>query len=199
MTASLLRLAVVAGLVVGLDQWTKDWAGRTLAGRPPIHVIGDLVQFTYTRNSGVAFGLGAGLPFPYYLFSIAAAAAILWLFLAQRIHGTVRQFALALVMGGALGNLIDRVATGEVVDFVLLSWRQWQFPVFNVADSAVTTGVALFVLARHPHHDAEGLDAPGAGGGGAGATAAGGAAPAAGAGDPAAVAGERTDSERTSA
>lgn len=199
MTASLLRLAIVAGLVVGLDQWTKDWASRTLAGRPPIHVIGDLVQFTYTRNSGVAFGLGAGVPFPYYLFSIAAAAAILWLFLARRIHGTARQFALALVMGGALGNLIDRVATGEVVDFVLLSWRQWQFPVFNVADSAVTTGVALFVLARHPHHDAEGLDAPGAGGGGAEATAAGGAARGAGARDPAAEAGERTDSERTSA
>lgn len=199
MTASLLRLAIVAGLVVGLDQWTKDWASRTLAGRPPIHVIGDLVQFTYTRNSGVAFGLGAGVPFPYYLFSIAAAAAILWLFLARRIHGTARQFALALVMGGALGNLIDRVATGEVVDFVLLSWRQWQFPVFNVADSAVTTGVALFVLARHPHHDAEGQDAPGAGGGGAEATAAGGAARGAGARDPAAEAGERTDSERTSA
>ncbi len=154
MMSSLLRLAIVAGLVVGLDQWTKDWAGRVLAGRPPVHVIGHLVQLTYTRNSGVAFGLGAGVPFPYYLFSIAAAVAILWLFFTRRIHGAVRQFALALVMGGALGNLIDRVATGEVVDFVLLSWRQWQFPVFNVADTAVTTGVALFVFAPHPHADA---------------------------------------------
>lgn len=160
MRPSLVRLAVVAGLVVGLDQWTKDWAGRALAGRPPIHVIGDLVQFTYTRNSGVAFGLGAGVPFPYWLFSIAAATAILWLFLARRIHGGARQLALSLVMGGAVGNLIDRLSTGEVVDFVLLSWRQWQFPVFNVADMAVTTGVALFVLARHPHHEPAGAAGP---------------------------------------
>jgi len=121
------------------------------------------------------------VPFPYYLFSIAAAAAILWLFVARRIHGGARQLALSLVMGGALGNLIDRVATGEVVDFVLLSWRHWQFPVFNIADTAVTTGVVLFVFARHPHHDAApaalggapdtpgsssaGPDAPGAGDG----------------------------------
>ena len=141
MMPSLLRLAIVAGLVVGLDQWTKDWASRTLAGRPPLHVIGDLVQFTYTRNSGVAFGLGAGVPFPYYLFSIAAAVAILWLFLARRVHGGARQFALSLVMGGAIGNLIDRVATGHVVDFVLLSWRHWQFPV-------IPCGLDMF-LATH--------------------------------------------------
>ena len=76
----------------------------------------------------------------------AAAATILWLFLARRIHGTARQFALALVMGGALGNLVDRVMTGEVVDFVLLSWRHWQFPVFNVADPAVVGGAILLVV-----------------------------------------------------
>lgn len=190
MTPALLRLAIVAGLVVGLDQWTKDWASRTLAGRPPIHVIGDLVQFTYTRNSGVAFGLGAGVPFPYYLFSIAAAAGILWLFLARRVHGGTRQFALSLVMGGAIGNLIDRLMTGHVVDFVLLSWRHWQFPVFNVADTAVTTGVALFVLARVPHHDANAGSEGAATGGAPGAAPEDGATP---------ESGERRDSERTSA
>ncbi|NOT34070.1 MAG: signal peptidase II [Candidatus Eisenbacteria bacterium] len=151
MTQSLLRLLVIAAAIVGLDQWTKDWASRALAGRPPVEVIGELVQLTFTRNSGVAFGLGAGVKFPYYIFSIAAVAAILWLFLSRRVHGFARQLALALVMGGAVGNLIDRLATGEVVDFILLSWRQWQFPVFNVADSAVTIGVVLFALARSPH------------------------------------------------
>jgi signal peptidase II len=138
---------VIAAAVVVLDQWTKSWATSALMGRPNVPVIGDLVQLTYTRNSGVAFGLGAGLPFPYYLFSIAAVIAILALVWRRRITTGPRHLALALIFGGAVGNLIDRVASGEVVDFILLSWQQWQFPVFNVADSAVTVGVALFALA----------------------------------------------------
>jgi signal peptidase II len=141
------RLAVIAAAVVLLDQWTKHWATASLMGRPNVPVIGDLVQLTYTRNSGVAFGLGAGLPFPYYLFSIAAVVAILVLVWRRRVTHGPRHLALSLIFGGAVGNLIDRLMTGEVVDFILLSWRHWQFPVFNVADSAVTTGVALFALA----------------------------------------------------
>jgi signal peptidase II len=119
------RLAVIAAVVVLLDQWTKSWATAALMGRPNVPVIGDLVQLTYTRNSGVAFGL-------------------VW---RRRVTSGPRHLALALIFGGAVGNLIDRVASGEVVDFILLSWQQWQFPVFNVADSAVTVGVALFALA----------------------------------------------------
>lgn len=151
MTTSLLRLGAIAAVVVAFDQWTKHWATATLAGRPNIHVIGDLVQLTYTRNSGVAFGLGAGLPFPYYLFSILAIVAILVMVTRRRITHGVRHLALALILGGAIGNLIDRLASGEVVDFILLSWRHWQFPVFNVADSAVTVGVVLFALAWPAH------------------------------------------------
>jgi signal peptidase II len=144
---ALVRLAAIAAAVVAFDQWTKHWATAVLMGRPNVPVIDDLVQLTYTRNSGVAFGLGAGVPFPYYLFSIAAVLAILWMVLRRRVTGGLRHLALALILGGAVGNLIDHVATGEVVDFILLSWRRWQFPVFNVADSAVTVGVVLFALA----------------------------------------------------
>jgi signal peptidase II len=153
----LLGHALVAGAVVALDQWTKHWASHVLAFRPPVDVIGTLVRFTYTRNSGVAFGIGQGTGFPYYVFSIVAAIAIVWLLARGRIADPLRQWALALILGGAIGNLIDRVTTGEVVDFILLSWRQWSFPVFNVADSAVTTGVALFALATAlmPEHDAK--------------------------------------------
>jgi signal peptidase II len=143
---SAFGLALVSGAIVALDQWAKHWATRTLVDRPPVEVIGSLVRFTYTRNAGVAFGLGAGFPFPYYLFSIAAVLVIVWLFARQRVHGGWRRLALALILGGAIGNLIDRIASGEVVDFILLSWRRWQFPVFNVADSAVTIGVVLFAL-----------------------------------------------------
>ena len=86
------------------------------------------------------------MPFPYYLFSIAAVAVILYLFLRQPRASAAPQVALALILGGALGNLIDRLQTGEVVDFIQVGWRRWHCPVFNVADSAVSVGVVLFAL-----------------------------------------------------
>jgi signal peptidase II len=143
---SLLLLVVLAGSVLALDVVTKRWASRTLATRPPVEVVGEFVRFTYTRNSGVAFGLGAGVKFPYYLFSIAAVAIILWLFASGRVRGNTRRVALALIFGGALGNLVDRLSTGEVVDFIEIGWNRWHWPVFNVADSAVSIGVLLFAL-----------------------------------------------------
>ena len=167
MSRTWLRLTLVSGAVVLLDLWTKQWATRTLAFQEPVEVLGPFVRFTYTRNSGVAFGLGAGLPFPYYVFSLAAVAVILNLFLRQRVAGFPRQLALALIMGGALGNLIDRLRFGEVVDFIEIGYGRWHWPVFNVADSAVTVGVILFAItwprAHGGKHDAN-ADLVGAGG-----------------------------------
>lgn len=172
----------IAGAVLALDLWTKQWATRTLAGGPSVPVIGELVRFTYVRNSGIAFGLGAGLPFPYYVFSIVAVLAILILFVRGRVHGPGRRLALALILGGALGNLVDRLTTGLVVDFIDIGWGRWHWPVFNVADSAVSVGVVLFAL-TWPRHD----PAPAEVAGPAGATTP--AAPTLGAG----VAGEEHD------
>jgi signal peptidase II len=143
---ALLRLALVSGGVLLLDQWTKQLATVHLANRAPIDLVGELVRLTYTRNSGVAFGIGAGTGFPYYLFSIAAAVAILWLLLRGHVPDVPRQWALSLIFGGALGNLVDRLRSGEVVDFIEIGWRGWHWPVFNLADSAVTIGVVLFAI-----------------------------------------------------
>jgi signal peptidase II len=136
----------IAALVVALDQWTKRWASESLAYRSPIDVIGELVRFTYTRNPGIAFGLGAGSHFPFWLFSVAAVFAIAFLFARHPSPSALRRLALSLILGGALGNLIDRVRFGEVVDFIEIGWGHWHWPVFNVADSAVTIGVVLFAL-----------------------------------------------------
>ncbi|HEY2954444.1 MAG TPA: signal peptidase II [Candidatus Eisenbacteria bacterium] len=162
MRRSLGLLFGVAGVVFALDQWTKRWATDRLADRDPLPVLGEFVRLTYTRNSGVAFGLGAGTNFPFYLFSLLAAGAILALFLRGRIEGRAREVGLALIFGGALGNLVDRISTGLVVDFIEVGVRQWRFPVFNVADSAVTVGVALFALGwtRRPHPAAGVAPAP---------------------------------------
>ena len=155
MRRSLALLLSVASAVVALDWWTKRWATEHLARHEPVEIIGELVRFTYTRNSGVAFGLGAGLPFPYYVFSIVAVVAILFLFLRRAVHSFPRQLALSLILGGAIGNLIDRLMLGEVVDFIEIGWGRWHWPVFNLADSAVTIGVVLFGLTWSRSHDVE--------------------------------------------
>jgi signal peptidase II len=159
---SLVALAGIAGIVIVLDRWTKHWAATSLPFDRPVPVLGEFVRFTYTRNSGVAFGLGQGTGFPWYVFSIAAALVILWLFLRHRVDGGPRQAALALILGGALGNLIDRLGSGEVVDFIEIGVSRWHWPVFNVADSAVSIGVVLFAL-TWPSQQAGGRHEPEAG------------------------------------
>lgn len=143
-------LLVVAGGVLGLDQWTKHLATANLSGRPPLEVLGDFVRLTYALNSGVAFSLGAGTRFPFYVFSIAAALVILWLLARGRISRLSQQLALALILGGALGNLVDRITSGLVVDFIEIGVGRFRWPVFNVADSAVSIGVVLFILTGAP-------------------------------------------------
>ncbi len=147
MKRSLAYMALVAAVVVALDRWTKHWAGVELALRPPLRLLGDYVRLHYARNSGVAFGIGHGTGFPYYVFSLIAIAVILWMFVSGRVGpGRGRRFALGLLLGGAIGNLVDRVAAGEVVDFIEVGVPQWHWPIFNVADSAITIGILLLLV-----------------------------------------------------
>jgi signal peptidase II len=145
---SLAYVALVAAVVVALDRWTKRWADAELAFRPPLRIVGDYIRLNYARNSGVAFGIGHGTGFPYYVFSLVAIAGILWMFLTGRVGpGRGRRFTLGLVLGGAVGNLVDRVTSGEVVDFIEVGIPSWHWPIFNVADSAITVGILLLALA----------------------------------------------------
>lgn len=147
MRRSLAHLGLVAAAVVALDRWAKHWATAELALRPPVRLIGDYVRLNYARNSGVAFGIGHGTGFPYYVFSLVAIAVILWMFVSGRVGpGGGRRFALGLLLGGAVGNLVDRVASGEVVDFIEVGVPQWHWPIFNVADAAITVGILLLLL-----------------------------------------------------
>lgn len=142
-----LHLLGVAAVVVGLDQLTKAWAVEALVDGP-IELIGDSVQFDLVRNRGGAFSL---LSFDGVtpLLAIAAIALSLWLvYLGHREDDRWLVFGLALVLGGALGNLADRlfrdpgVLEGAVVDFVDVG----AWPTFNLADAAITVGVVLLVL-----------------------------------------------------
>lgn len=160
MSRSPVLLLGVAGASIAVDQWSKHWATAHLAFREPVRLIDGLLTLTYTRNSGIAFGMFAGRNFPFYIFSIVAAFAVVWLWSRHPRLPAIRQWSLALILGGAIGNLVDRVRVGEVTDFILLAWRGHEFPVFNVADVCVTCGVILFALVWT--HDPEPQPAPAA-------------------------------------
>lgn len=138
----------VAAIVILLDQITKLAIARTfsLGETRPLTPFFSLVL---AHNRGAAFSMfdNAGGWQSHALLAVGVLASLFIVYLLAR-HGSQRLFscALALILGGALGNVIDRVAHGHVVDFLLFHWRDWYFPAFNVADSAISVGAALLVL-----------------------------------------------------
>jgi signal peptidase II len=113
--------------------------------------VDGLLSLSHVRNRGAAFGLLSDWDVPYQsvalaVLSLCALAAIAFYFVRLPAAARLPRLALALVLGGAVGNLIDRARLGYVVDFVHAYWRHYQWPDFNVADSAITIGVTLLVL-----------------------------------------------------
>ena len=114
-------------------------------------MIPGLVDFTHVRNTGAAFGILNSADFPYktaFIVIIATAGLIGVAVYSASLssHQLAARVGLALIIGGAAGNLIDRVFVGYVVDFVDVYWRDYHFWAFNVADSAITIGVAIMIL-----------------------------------------------------
>ena len=141
----------VAGLIVVADQLTKLVIRREFELYDSAAVIPNLFSLTRIHNTGAAFGLldGVDLPFKTALLAVVSVAALAGLVMfavsLPEIHRLAR-VGVALVVGGAAGNLIDRVWLGYVVDFVDVYWGGWHFWAFNVADSAITVGMALIIL-----------------------------------------------------
>jgi signal peptidase II len=138
----------IAAIIVLLDQITKVLILRTMAIGDS-HTITSFFNIVHWRNTGAAFSfLHASSGWQRWLFVGLAALAIVFIVWMLRRHGGQRLFAtaLALILGGAVGNVIDRLLHGSVVDFVQLHWNGLAFPAFNVADSAITVGAALLIL-----------------------------------------------------
>ena len=142
-----VALVVVAGAVVALDQWTKSWAQASLGLRARRHIVGP-AYFVLTYNRGAAFSLGNGASPVIEALAVVLAAAVVWLSgrLATGRGNLAMVVGFGLVSGGALSNLADRFARhhdGAVVDFIqLVSW----WPVFNVADAAITVGAVTIAI-----------------------------------------------------
>jgi signal peptidase II len=141
-----ILLLAAGATVYGLDRLTKAIAEDHLAGRPPIVVIPKVVQLRFATNSGGAFSLFPNHPWVFFAATIVVCAVIL--VSSFRLTSTLGAAALGLVLGGALGNLTDRIirgpgVSGRVVDFI--DFHVW--PVFNVADSCIVIGALLLVFA----------------------------------------------------
>ena len=142
-------LLVVSTVVLALDQVTKLYIDRTMDLHSSISVVENFFNITYMRNRGAAFSFLSDfsyrLPF-FILVSLIAVAVILVVFRRLRPDQKFTAFCLALIFSGALGNLIDRIRLGEVIDFLDAHWYQHHWPAFNVADSAICMGVFFLAV-----------------------------------------------------
>lgn len=146
-----LPYVLLMAAIVLVDQGTKALVVRALGLHEYVPLVDGLLSFSHVRNRGAAFGLLSNWDMPYQsvllsALSVAALLAIGAYFVRLPPGARLPRIALAFVLGGAFGNLIDRIRLGYVVDFVHLYWREHQWPDFNAADSAITVGVTLLVL-----------------------------------------------------
>src|SRR5580658_4175695 len=154
---------LIALIVLLLDRWTKHVVAQRIRLYAHIQVIPGFFQLTHTENTGAAFSLFAdssapwktGLLIAFSGIALVVVSVLLWK--NERAH-VATGVGLALIMGGALGNLWDRLARGRVIDFLLFYFKRYQWPVFNLADSAIVIGAGLLVLEILFHKSSESVE-----------------------------------------
>jgi len=144
-------MTLISGGILVLDQATKILVDSAMDLHQSIEIIPDFVSLTYLRNTGAAFGFLAGarsgLRIVFFgLISSVAIGCIVYLIRGLRPRQKALLVTLSLILGGAIGNLIDRLRLGEVIDFIDLHWYDIHWPAFNVADSAISIGVVLLFI-----------------------------------------------------
>ena len=173
---AVVALATSAAVVFAIDVVSKYLVVARLSDRPPVRLLGGAVYLSLTRNSGAAFSLGTRITFVFPVVTVLVIGWICWT--ARRLRSALWAVALGMILGGALGNLADRIfrapgfLVGNVVDFIsLFSPNGQHFAIFNAADSALTCGVILAILLeltgrrrdggriRRPARDGEAADA----------------------------------------
>lgn len=145
-----LELVIALG-VVALDQWTKSLVRGRLALHDSIDVVAGWLSLTRVHNTGAAFGMlnSADFPFKTVVLMVVAGGAlagVAWYAATLPDDNRIARIGIAGVLGGAIGNLVDRATAGYVLDFVDAYWGNWHFWAFNVADAAISVGVVLMLL-----------------------------------------------------
>lgn len=155
-------LAASLGLIVFVLDQTAKWAVETYVGLgESLPAIPGVLRLTHIKNSGGAFGILGGSQIILLAGSVLAVAVVLWMLLASP-PSRFTALGCGLVLGGAAGNLLDRITAGEVTDYADLQfWPLQQWPIFNVADTAIVLGVVLLLLAAFAGNDKEPSGPPG--------------------------------------
>ncbi len=147
-----LGIAMIAAAIIVCDQATKFWIDAALTRYQQIEVVPHFFNIVHVRNPGVAFGLLQNLSETYrstlLISTTVLALGLLVFLLAQTpVAHRLERWCLSLILGGAVGNLIDRVRLGEVIDFVDIHWMElYHWPAFNVADACISTGITCMVV-----------------------------------------------------
>jgi signal peptidase II len=134
---------LLAAIIVALDQIVKRWASGNLQGLGTVEFIPGILNFRYAENTGAAFSMLKDMRWLFISVSIIASAVIVYIILARKIRSVWGLLPLSMVLGGAVGNLIDRIFAGYVVDRFEFAFVR--FAIFNVADMFVTVGGILFI------------------------------------------------------
>jgi signal peptidase II len=148
-TTRSLYLAIAAGIIL-LDRWTKWLVSSKIALFDSVTVIPGFFKITHLRNKGAAFSILANAPDAWrtallVVFSMVAMVVVLAMLVKASRQVSLQGVALSLILGGAIGNLWDRILHGWVTDFLLVYYKQWEWPSFNVADSAICVGAVLLI------------------------------------------------------
>lgn len=154
------RLPMLIGAVIVIGDQVCKWAVETyMPFQVKYEMVPTLALFR-TYNEGIAFSLLSGLgAMPLVAIALAVSAFVIWLWIDSPIERHLSHYGFALILGGAIGNLIDRVRLGYVIDYFLFHLPQWSFAVFNFADAAITVGAGLVILdevlawRRHARHN----------------------------------------------
>jgi len=152
-----IPLFTFAPVIIILDQLVKIYVDKTMHLYQSIEVLENFFHITYIRNKGAAFGILSGanesLRVPFFLtVSAIAVVVIIYTIYTYREESPLFPFAMAMILGGAIGNVIDRIRLGEVIDYIDVHWYTHHWPAFNVADSAITAGVVLLIISMLFEH-----------------------------------------------
>lgn len=140
-----LLFAGLAAVIVVVDQVTKAWITANLSLGEIVSLISDLLRITYSANNGAIFGLFRDQALLFALVSLVVLGLIVW-FESRTGSSLLITVALGLLLGGAIGNLIDRLSLGYVVDWVDMGIGEWRFYTYNVADAAISTALFLLIV-----------------------------------------------------
>jgi signal peptidase II len=146
-----LRLFLIVFVILTADLYTKALIQENFLLYHPVPVIEGFLNITYVENPGAAFGIMADMdPMARSIFfgvvSVLAITIVLYIYFKHPENSNLIRNASALILGGAIGNMTDRVRFGKVVDFIDIYWGQYHWPAFNIADMAISIGVGLFLL-----------------------------------------------------